>query len=351
MTVVVFCGPTISHTDAAEVLEASYRPPASQGDVTRAALERPEAIGIVDGYFHQVPSVWHKEILWALDQGIAVYGSASMGALRAAELAPFGMRGVGRIFRDFADGRLEDDDEVAVVHGPAETEYRALAEPLVNIRATLAAAEEAGVIGGSTHARLVDVAKELDYKERSFARVLEWARLDGFAGTELDALGEWLPQGRVDQKRADAIAMLETMRDELDRPAERRRAQFVFERTALWERAAAAARAATTQSAREPSLLSLVAWELLLSGGFAGPAQRALEKQRLLAVHGLEQPTLDDVGLSLEELVEWQVKRVVSSGHDGDKLADAAAHDPDGFATALLREFAYVRLLDGGGAP
>ena len=46
-------------------------PPVGQGDVYRAATRyRPRAIGIVDGYFHQVPSVWHKEILWAMAEGI-----------------------------------------------------------------------------------------------------------------------------------------------------------------------------------------------------------------------------------------------------------------------------------------
>ena len=59
------------------------------------ALERPVAIGLIDGYFERVPSVSHKEILWAMSQGIVVIGAASMGALRAAELAPFGMLGVG----------------------------------------------------------------------------------------------------------------------------------------------------------------------------------------------------------------------------------------------------------------
>ena len=61
-------------------------------------------IGLIDGYFDGVPAVAHKEILWALDQGIRVLGAASMGALRAAELAPFGMEGVGAIWRDYADG-------------------------------------------------------------------------------------------------------------------------------------------------------------------------------------------------------------------------------------------------------
>ena len=60
------------------------------------------AIGIVDGYFEGVLSVWHKEILWAMAEGIHVFGSASMGALRAAELHPFGMHGTGRIFEAFA---------------------------------------------------------------------------------------------------------------------------------------------------------------------------------------------------------------------------------------------------------
>ena len=54
----------------------------------------PGAIGVIDGYFDGVPSVWHKEILWALSQGIRVFGGASMGALRAAELDGFGMTGV-----------------------------------------------------------------------------------------------------------------------------------------------------------------------------------------------------------------------------------------------------------------
>src|SRR5207244_10999206 len=78
------------------------RPPVKQGDVYKAALARPALIGIIDGYFEVTPTVWHKEILWAMAQGIHVYGSASIGALRAAELSPFGMKGGGRIFASIA---------------------------------------------------------------------------------------------------------------------------------------------------------------------------------------------------------------------------------------------------------
>src|SRR5262249_44516336 len=116
VSLVVFTGPTLSAAEASAELEALYLPPVAQGDVYRAALQGPRAIGIIDGTFERDPAVWHKEILWAMERGIRVFGSASMGALRAAELASFGMEGVGAIFAAYRDGVLEDDDEVAVAH-------------------------------------------------------------------------------------------------------------------------------------------------------------------------------------------------------------------------------------------
>ena len=91
-----------------------------QGSLYRAALERPQAIGPIDGYFDQRLSVWHKKILWALESGIPVFGASSMGALRAAELAAYGMTGVGAIFAKFHSGEWMDDDEVAVAHASDE---------------------------------------------------------------------------------------------------------------------------------------------------------------------------------------------------------------------------------------
>src|SRR5262245_35033808 len=133
---VVFVGPTLSVQEATTVLDATYLPPAAQGDVLRAALQKPVAMGIIDGYFERIPSVSHKEILFAMKQEIYVFGAASMGALRAAELAQFGMEGVGEVYEAFRRGEIEDDDEVAVAHAHAEQGYRALSEAMVNIRAT-----------------------------------------------------------------------------------------------------------------------------------------------------------------------------------------------------------------------
>src|SRR5882724_12825471 len=137
MSAVIFAGPSLPPSVAAGFAGIEWRPPVRQGDVYLAALSSPAIIGIIDGYFEIVPTVWHKEILWAMAEGIHVFGAASIGALRAAELDSFGMRGIGRIYEAFRDGVLQDDDEVAVLHGPEELGYPSLTEAMVNIRATL----------------------------------------------------------------------------------------------------------------------------------------------------------------------------------------------------------------------
>ncbi|HVQ13831.1 MAG TPA: TfuA-like protein, partial [Vicinamibacterales bacterium] len=102
--IVVFLGPSLPVDEARRILPARYLRPAQCGDVLRARRLSPKVIAIVDGVFASTPSVWHKEILLAIDDGIAVVGASSMGALRAAELAPFGMIGIGRIFDAYRDG-------------------------------------------------------------------------------------------------------------------------------------------------------------------------------------------------------------------------------------------------------
>jgi hypothetical protein len=242
VSTVVFLGPTLPMQDAAALLDATFLPPARQGDMFRAALAyRPRAIGLIDGVFLDVPAVWHREILWALSQGTHVFGAASMGALRAAELAAFGMRGVGMIFEAYRagawpgdDAGFEDDDEVAVIHAPAAAGGAALSDAMVDLRASLDAAEGAGVIGHGDCKALVAAMKSLHFPARSFIRLDREARtLLGEAAAA--RLSDWLAGNRVAQKRLDATAMLKEMARLLaDDPAPFR-ASFRFERALVWE--------------------------------------------------------------------------------------------------------------------
>jgi hypothetical protein len=235
VSIVVFLGPTLDRASAMAELDALYLPPVAQGDVYRAARKRPRAIGIVDGYFDRMPSVWHKEILWALSRGIYVFGAASMGALRAAELAEFGMIGVGHIFKSFHDGVLEDDDEVAIAHSSAEDGYRAQSDAMVDIRASVSAALAAGVVGEESAIQLISLAKSLPYPERSLRRLVRDAR-----GVNLpcaEALADWFPEHAVPRKRNDALMMLRAMRQMLGVWRDPFVARFRFEHTDAWESA------------------------------------------------------------------------------------------------------------------
>lgn len=136
---VVFLGPSLAVAEAARLLPARFRPPARQGDVVAALRDGARRIVLLDGTFEAHPAVWHKEILAALSDGVPVHGAASMGALRAAELAAFGMAGHGRVFAAYRDGLVEDDGEVALLHGPAELGFPALTLPLVTLRARIGA--------------------------------------------------------------------------------------------------------------------------------------------------------------------------------------------------------------------
>jgi len=241
MTVSVFLGPTLPVSEARAVLPALYLPPVRQGDVYRTIINhRPRAIGIIDGHFHQVPSVWHKEILWAMANGVHVFGSASMGALRAAELDQFGMEGVGRVFSAYRNRVLEDDDEVAVVHGPAELDFVASSEAMVNMRWTFDAAKSQSILTPSTAEQLTAMAKARFYPERSYRDVLKQAETAGLPKSELKAFSAWLEQGRIDAKRDDALAMLRRMHEILTNDLPPKSVDYAFEHTTMWDGAISA---------------------------------------------------------------------------------------------------------------
>lgn len=383
MSLYVFTGPSLPAAMAHQLLpEAIYLPPVAQGDVYRVALRRPRAIALIDGYFQGIPSVRHKEILWAMSQGIHVYGAASMGALRAAELAAFGMIGVGTVFAAYRDGQLEDDDEVAVVHGPAGSGYAALSEALVNIRATLTAAVQQSIISAATGEALAQLGKQRFHSQRSYAQLLQDAATAQLSAAELDRFRNWFPDNIINQKQQDACALLATLRDWLSTAPEPRRVSYHFEATTIWEAARLLAVPVLPDGATEPIWLPLEELfdEWRLGGGYrldsgreircywlaalADPlgdahladhlralcdypqlTARALAKQATLAHLGILRPQLDDVPLGPGELIAWYYAQYPVQIPPAD-LADAwrtlGFADPAACQRALVGEYLYL---------
>ena len=214
--IVVFLGPSLPLAEAEAILEAIYLPPAGQSDLMSAVqVYQPDAIALIDGVFLSSPSTWHKEILYALGQGVAVYGASSMGALRAAETDTFGMVGVGEIYQMYASGALMDDDEVALVHGSAEAGYGALSEPMVNVRATLQLAQEQGGLDSELHQQLIALAKAIYFPERTFAAIFQRAEAAGMPTEAFISLRAFVQEHYVDLKCQDSRLLLERLRDSL----------------------------------------------------------------------------------------------------------------------------------------
>jgi hypothetical protein len=214
MTVTVFLGPSLPLEEARRILpQARFRPPAAQGDLLSCLRQdQPRIVALIDGTFHQNLSVWHTEICYLLSRGVAVYGSSSMGALRAVETEAFGMVGVGRVFEWYRDGLITADDEVALLHSDEDWGFRGLSVPLVNIRASLERALGAGAIDQGTHDQAVELARAVQYRDRQIATLVERCEAAGLDGQALAGVRHALTDGYLDIKRLDARELLERVR-------------------------------------------------------------------------------------------------------------------------------------------
>lgn len=171
MSVHVFVGPTLGGADVRNVLpEALLHAPVAHGDLLTLPTSQDMTVVIIDGLFHHVAPVRHKEILELLARGVRVVGCSSMGALRAAELHTAGMIGNGAVFEMYRAGLIDADDEVAVTHTEAPY-YRRLSEPAVAFRYLARQATRAGLFDVATADRIISVVRALPYPARSWPAV------------------------------------------------------------------------------------------------------------------------------------------------------------------------------------
>ncbi len=215
MKIAIFVGPSLPRDQAEAFFGGDYYPPARQGDVLRIVREEAyDAIALIDGEdFLTGPLVWHKEILYALSRGIRVVGSSGVGAVRGAELSPFGMEGVGEIFRLYREGLLERDDAVGAPFQRTPQGYVRLAEPLVNLRATLEECTRLGEITPEEAEGLGSLGEGIYYRERTFQELLRRGEEEGlFSSSRRALLRESLSRNYVDLLARDALQLLEYLK-------------------------------------------------------------------------------------------------------------------------------------------
>jgi hypothetical protein len=207
---VIFLGPSLPRAEAQRELPGGvFLPPVKRGSLLPFLDDPPSSIGIVDGEFFQSFAISTQEILLFLERGVPVFGSSSMGALRAVELAPYGMIGIGHVFEMFRDGRLDADDEVAMTFCPVT--LRPLSEPMVNFRVALAECCRQGVLSRSECRLLTSKLKAAYFPERTLPRLFQ--ELQRILPPERSIhVQHWWWRSAPNVKGADARSLLQRIR-------------------------------------------------------------------------------------------------------------------------------------------
>jgi len=191
----------MSVEEARTILDAEYRPPIRRGDLRD--VEPGRIVGIVDGVFEQDLAVSPTEIRGAIHHGVRVFGSSSMGALRASEVPE--MVGVGRIWEMYARSEIVRDDEVALLFDPESGEN--LTEPLVNIRYAVRRLVSTDSLSEKLGSKIVAAAEAMHYKDRVVPCILREA---GLPEEEVPMLSAAIKAHNL--KREDAHRLLERIR-------------------------------------------------------------------------------------------------------------------------------------------
>jgi hypothetical protein len=217
--VLVYTGPSLDRETILEAIpEAIIRGPIKQSDLISDLLELdPTHILIIEGTFHHTLSVWQKEIMYAMQYpGVkAIYGAGSMGALRAADLADYGMIGCGHVFNWYYEGVLFDESEVsASYYQRPDGSYATSTITLVNIRVGLAKMLEAEMLSLEQAQHAFEYARSIHWTERT---VLSLS--DGFRTMGLGTLLIYLEKNDI--KRLDALSLIWSFRNLQPGPIER----------------------------------------------------------------------------------------------------------------------------------
>lgn len=204
MTIHVFAGPSLAGSPVLELDGVCPHPPIVHGDIYRLRPAAGDVVLIVDGVYQHTAPVRHKEILDLYAAGFAVYGTASLGALRASELHGHGMAGLGTVFGWYQDGRVISDADVALTHGDADIDYRAFTHAFVSILSVADRLVAGGRLEPDVASRTVELARSVHFSTRTNGALLASAAVQGLTEPMLLIVDELRHDRLGDIKRIDA---------------------------------------------------------------------------------------------------------------------------------------------------
>jgi TfuA protein len=208
---IIFLGPSLSIEKAKKILEADYRKPAKKGDLFQLIFNETRIVGLIDGYFLQdYPPTPIEVYNLVKKKETKVYGSSSLGALRAVELSKYGMIGVGKIFNLFRNGILDSDDEVAVTFTDY-SDYKS--EALIDIRYNLFLAQKMKVIDKEVKRIILQVSKQTYFPYRTYTDILDKCKQKyPDYSLQIEKFSEYIQSNRKSLKEDDAVLLLKRIK-------------------------------------------------------------------------------------------------------------------------------------------
>ena len=214
MRIKCYSGLTLNEAELhARLPGAELAAPIARGELLRDIRKQCNVVLIVDGKFHHSMSVSPSDILDALRAGIRVYGSSSMGALRACELESYGMIGHGKVFELVKSHRAFEDDFLGQVFAPDNPTGAHLA--FIDVYFNCETLHRKGEMSTEAFRTVTRLYAGLHYSERTPAALLRLCR-SAFKGDErLLALVERATRKMGSQKKRDAHGLLGLVKREL----------------------------------------------------------------------------------------------------------------------------------------
>ena len=168
-------------------------------------------VGLIDGYFLQdYPPTPIEVYNLVKKKKTKVYGSSSLGALRAVELSKYGMIGVGKIFKLFRNGILDSDDEVAVTFTDY-SDYKS--EALIDIRYNLFLAQKMKVIDKEVKRIILRVSKQTYFPYRTYTDILDKCKQKyPDYNLQIEKFSEYIQSNRKSLKEDDAVLLLKRIK-------------------------------------------------------------------------------------------------------------------------------------------
>ncbi len=211
MKIKIYTGLSMSKSDLKKLApNYIFSKPVARTDLKEDIKNGIHIIGLVDGVFLNQLAVSPSEIMDCIRHGIKVFGSSSMGALRAAELDQYGMVGVGDIYNLVKKNEDFEDDFLGQTFYEDDLDKRST--PFIDVYLVLKKLHAENVISKDVMSFAIRKFRNMHYSDRGVPRLLDVLSRSRFHDQLKESFYTRMKKMKS-TKQEDAIRLVRTIQD------------------------------------------------------------------------------------------------------------------------------------------